>query len=213
MALNNGSTQYRNVPDLALVARDIMIFYTVIPTNGPPVPGKYSSWVGTSAAAPLFAGLVALANQQAAILGKPPVGLLNPALYDIAGGSSYPACFHDITNGNNTWSNTNANTSSLNLYYASAGYDLCTGWGTPAGTNLINALVGYAGPIWVNFSASSCPGNGSYATPYCALASGIGAVTSGGTICLVGVSSSPVTPIISTPMTLRAFYGPVTIGQ
>ena len=45
------------------------------------------------------------------------------------------ACFHDITTGNNT------NLYSPNLYYAVAGYDLCTGWGTPTGSNLINVLA------------------------------------------------------------------------
>ena len=66
-----------------------------------------------------------------------PVGFLNPALYAIGQGKSvvYNAAFHDITTGNNTWSN------SPNLFYAVPGYDLCTGWGTPAGTNLINLLA------------------------------------------------------------------------
>jgi hypothetical protein len=53
--------------------------------------------------------------------------LLTPALYGIALGTSYTDCFHDITNGNNTWSN------SPNLYYAAVGYDLCTGWDHPQG--------------------------------------------------------------------------------
>ena len=53
----------------------------------------------------------------------------------IGGGSRYTTCFHDITTGNNTSSG------SPSKFYAVAGYDLCTGWGTPAGQNLINALA------------------------------------------------------------------------
>ena len=98
----------------------------------------------------LWAGLMALVNQQAAANGKPPVGFLNPALYDIAGGPLYAVCFHDITTGNNSWTNTSAGTTSGNVYYAVPGYDLCTGWGTPASTALINALVGFSGPKFVS---------------------------------------------------------------
>jgi hypothetical protein len=78
---------------------------------------------------------MALVNQQAANTLKPPVGFLNPAIYAIGKGPNYAADFHDITTGNNT------NASSANKYFAVPGYDLCTGWGTPNGTNLINALV------------------------------------------------------------------------
>ena len=77
----------------------------------------------------------ALVNQQAAQLGQPPVGFLNPAIYSLCRGTNYAAIFHDITSGNNT------NSSSPTNFYAAPGYDLCTGWGTPAGTNLINALT------------------------------------------------------------------------
>ncbi len=44
-------------------------------------------------------------------------------------------CFHDITTGNNSWSD------SPNLFYAVPGYDLCSGWGTPIGSNLVNLLA------------------------------------------------------------------------
>ena len=57
---------------------------------------------GTSLAAPLWAGLVALANQQAAANGQSPVGFANPALYAIAKSTNYQSCFHDITTGGNT---------------------------------------------------------------------------------------------------------------
>jgi uncharacterized repeat protein (TIGR01451 family) len=100
--------------------------------------GQQEDVGGTSAAAPLWAALTALINQQAAALGKPPVGFLNPAIYAIGKSGSYALNFHDITTGNNT------NTTVGNNYFAVPGYDLCTGWGTPNGINLINALVGAA---------------------------------------------------------------------
>jgi subtilase family serine protease len=201
MSAVGGSSTHCNVPDVAMPANYILVVVT--DKHG---VRNYSAVGGTSCAAPLWGGFMALVNQQAAAEGKPSIGFANPALYDIAEGPLYTSCFHDITAGNNTWSN------SPSLYYAATGYDLCTGWGSPAGANLVNALVGYGGPIWVNFAAA-CPGTGGYFSPYCTLASGTGAVSVGGTVCLVGSHSSTVTPTITKAMTLRAFYGPVTIGH
>jgi hypothetical protein len=82
----------------------------------------------------LWAGFIALVNQQAAASGKAPVGFINPALYRLGAGKNYTNCFHDITTGNNT------NSASSGKYVAEKGFDLCTGWGTPAGQPLINAL-------------------------------------------------------------------------
>jgi autotransporter-associated beta strand protein len=127
MTAVGGSTTMRNFPDVALTADNVWVIYY----NG--LSG--SAW-GTSLAAPLWAGFTALVNQQGAGNGQPSVGFLNPALYTIGTGTTYTACFHDITSGNNT------NPCSPTSYFAANGYDLCTGWGTPSGTNLINALVG-----------------------------------------------------------------------
>lgn len=95
-----------------------------------------------------------MVNQQAGAFGLPPVGFLNPAIYALGKGPAYAACFRDITTGNNT------NSSSPNLYYAVPGYDLCTGWGTPNGANLINALVSDALLITpaVGFTSTGYPG-------------------------------------------------------
>ncbi len=128
MTANKGSTTTRNFPDVALTADNVF----VIADGGVFYPGVG----GTSCAAPLWAGFTALINQQGVINGKPSVGFLNPALYSIAKGANYATCFHDITTGNNTWSG------SPTLFFAVTNYDLCTGLGTPNGTNLINALVG-----------------------------------------------------------------------
>ena len=127
MTANGGSTTMRNFPDVAANA-DNDYLYT---DNGT----KSGGWGGTSYAAPLWAGFTALINQQAAANGRPPVGFLNPALYAIASGINYTNYFHDITKGNNVWK------SSPTLFYATNGYDLCTGLGTMNGTNLINVLT------------------------------------------------------------------------
>ncbi|MBU6410326.1 MAG: S53 family peptidase, partial [Verrucomicrobia bacterium] len=126
MSTNKGSTTLRNSPDVALTADNIFI----VADNG-----QKESIGGTSASAPLWAAFAALINQQASQFGKPAIGFLNPALYAIGKGANYTADFHDITTGNNT------NGTVANRYFAVAGYDLCTGWGTPDGQNLINGLV------------------------------------------------------------------------
>ena len=127
MTDNMGSTTFRNIPDVALTADNVYVDY-----GG----GFNGNFGGTSCASPLWAGFTALVNQQAAANGNRSVGFLNPALYAIAQSAIYTNCFHDINTGNNTWS------LSPNLFYATNGYDLCTGLGTPAGINLINALAG-----------------------------------------------------------------------
>jgi kumamolisin len=83
---------------------------------------------GTSFAAPMWAGYLALVNQKALSEGKPTLGFINPALYAIGLGSSYATDFHDITSGGNGYS-------------ATTGYDLATGWGSPNGSGLIGALL------------------------------------------------------------------------
>jgi subtilase family serine protease len=126
MGSNGGSVSYRNSPDVALVAGMI----EVIANNG-----STSRQGGTSCAAPLWAGVTALINQKAAQHGLPPVGFLNPALYGIGLSPYYHSCFHDTTTGNNF------TPASPTEFSAEPGYDLCTGWGTPAGESLIDALM------------------------------------------------------------------------
>ncbi len=126
MTANQGSTTMRNIPDVALTANNIYIW-----GDGSPI----TSIGGTSCAAPLWAGFMALVNQQLAANGGSPIGFLNPTIYSLGQSANYTNLFHDITTGNNT------SGSSPTKFYAVAGYDLCTGWGTPAGQNLINALA------------------------------------------------------------------------
>jgi uncharacterized repeat protein (TIGR01451 family) len=146
MSTNGGSTTYRNIPDVALTADNVWVIAD---------QGQGFSVGGTSAAAPLWAAFTALANEQAANLGQPPLGFMNPPIYLIGKGPLYNQCFHDITTGNNT------NVLSPNQFYAVPGYDLCTGWGTPTGSNLINALVPpVALPILAVFTNILSGGNG-----------------------------------------------------
>jgi subtilase family serine protease len=132
MSANGGSASQRNIPDVALIADNVYAAFD---------NGSGGALGGTSCAAPLWAGLAALINQQAAAAGKPSVGFLNPAIYTIGTSSSYSANFHDTTTGDNT------SADSPNAFYAATGYDLCTGWGTPAGQALIDSLSG----VHVNF--------------------------------------------------------------
>ncbi|HEV2328345.1 MAG TPA: protease pro-enzyme activation domain-containing protein [Verrucomicrobiae bacterium] len=127
---NLGSSVWRNYPDVAMLGEPETFIYI---NNGSTVDIG-----GTSESSPLWAGFMALVNQQAAAQGNPPVGFINPAIYRIGQGpaSVYTNCFHDITVGNNF------NSQSPNKYPATTGYDLCTGWGTPTGSNTINALAG-----------------------------------------------------------------------
>jgi len=126
MTNNMGSTTLRNVPDVALTADNIDVVFE---------NGQSGYFGGTSCAAPLWAAYTALVNQQATNKDLPPVGFLNPAIYAIGSSAIYTNCFHDITTGNNT------NFVVGNAYFAVPGYDLATGWGTPNGSNLINALT------------------------------------------------------------------------
>ena len=130
MTVNLGSTNFRNYPDVSMPAVNIFTIYkngTAIGATG-----------GTSAASPLWAGFMALVNQQAAALGKPAIGFPNPSIYAIGKGnySTYAGIFHDVTSGNTF------NSKNPTRFAAQTGYDLCTGWGTPKGQSTINALVG-----------------------------------------------------------------------
>jgi kumamolisin len=110
---NPGGTTGRGVPDIAGDA-DPDTGYKVR------VDGEAMTVGGTSAVAPLWAGLIALLNQS---LGQP-VGFLQPFLYSSAG----MAALHEITSGSN------------GAYSAHAGWNACTGLGSPDGTDLLTAL-------------------------------------------------------------------------
>ncbi len=155
MATNDGSASNRNIPDVAMVANGVWVIYN---------NGGTDWFVGTSCAAPLWAGFIALVNQQAANYHLPAVGFINPAIYRIGGSASYGSGFHDITTGNDFWPGSPTN------YAAVPGYDLCTGWGTPNGTNLINLLAPQITPVFLTVASA---GGGSLQITESGLAFGI----------------------------------------
>ena len=116
---NKGKFKGRGVPDIAGDAD---------PATGYKVESDGSSFAvgGTSAVAPLWAGLITLFNQS---LGKA-VGFLNPNLYQSV--ATTKGTFRDITSGNN------------GHFKAATGWDACTGWGSPIGTAIQSAL----GPLY-----------------------------------------------------------------
>ena len=131
-ASNAGSTTLRNSPDVAAEAS----FNSSTADNG-----KFQTgYGGTSFAAPRWAGYLALVNQQAVANGQSTIGFINPTLYSIGLSSSFTTDFHDVTSGNNK--PTEGSGSGFN---AVTGYDLVTGWGSPNGANLLNALAGGGG--------------------------------------------------------------------
>ena len=121
---NKGSTTLRNGPDVSANAN--FTFY-VCADQTTCTANEYG---GTSFAAPMWAGYVALANQQLKANGFSTVGFINPYLYSFGLSSGHATDFHDITSGKS------------GSYSAVTGYDLVTGWGSPNGQGLINALVG-----------------------------------------------------------------------
>lgn len=117
------SKTFRNGPDVA--ANSDFSFYVCSDQSG----CTANEFGGTSFAAPMWAGYLALANEQAISKGLPPLGFINPAVYTIGLGSTYNDNFHDVTSGSNGFS-------------ATPGYDLVTGWGSPNGSTLIDSLTG-----------------------------------------------------------------------
>jgi subtilase family serine protease len=122
----------RGVPDVAGDASNSTDMAFVFAKPG----GGY--WLlsegGTSASGPFWAGLIALADQEAGH----PLGFVNPAIYRIARGPQYHKAFHDITTGNNT---VVLNGVTITGYQAGPGWNPVTGWGTPDAQVLIPLLA------------------------------------------------------------------------
>src|SRR6266568_2320454 len=115
----------REVPDVSADADPATGYatYCTVTNAGCPSTG----WItvgGTSAAAPLWAGSMALIDQYLQSQGKAAVGSANPALYGLFKTQQQPSAFHDVTSG-------------TNLHYAATtGYDMASGIGTPDVNNI-----------------------------------------------------------------------------
>jgi subtilase family serine protease len=120
---NKGSTTLRNGPDVAANAN--FTYYVCADQSG----CTANEYGGTSFAAPIWAGYMALVNQAATQGGHATLGFINPLIYPIGLGGNYGSSFHDIVSGTS------------GSYSAVPGYDLVTGWGSPNGSGLISSLT------------------------------------------------------------------------
>jgi len=130
------SQTYRNGPDVSANAN--FTFYVCADQT----KCTANDYGGTSFATPMWAGYMALTNQQYLLNGNTgTLGFINTALYNIYAGPNYDTDFHDILSGGNTFG-------------ATVGYDLATGIGSPNGDALLLAL---AGAPTSGFSLSASP--------------------------------------------------------
>jgi hypothetical protein len=155
---NGGDPSYRNIPDVSAEANTDNYFCA----NGSCQGGIG----GTSLAAPRWAGFVALINQQAAANataggGNATLGFLNPTIYAVGQDASYANTFHDIVSGDNangtacTLGTLGCLADGIQGFNAVSGFDLVTGWGSPDGPSIFDALF----PVSTNanFSLSATP--------------------------------------------------------
>lgn len=181
---NRGSTVFRNGPDVA--ANAAASFYVC--ANQIACEAGYA---GTSFAAPMWAGYLALVNQQAASKGQATLGFINPLIYPMGAGSGYNSDFHDITSG------------ASGSYSAVTGYDLVTGWGSPNGIGLIDALTGTPTPADFSLSVSptsiSVPQGGSGTST-------VTTIVSGGLNSAIALSAS------GEPAGVTAAFSPASIA-
>jgi subtilase family serine protease len=126
----------RGVPDVSADASD-RTGVAVVFSYG--TQDMVQSHGGTSAAAPIWAALMALADQYA---GRH-LGFVNPAIYQIARSSRYHRAFHDITTGNNT---VQFPPTTITGYQSAPGWDPVTGWGSPDAQVLVPLLARYGRP-------------------------------------------------------------------
>lgn len=105
----NGTQAGRGFPDVAAAGSDFLIV----------LDGNVYTVDGTSAATPVFAGIISLVNEKRALKGKNPLGFLNPLIYNYG-----TEIFNDITSGTNPGCDTTG-------FSAVSGWDPVTGFGSP----------------------------------------------------------------------------------
>jgi len=122
---------HRGTPDVSMSAAvdgGAWVYYSFVGADSP-----WHIFGGTSEATPIFAGIVALADQQA---GRR-LGDLNAALYLLGAGSTHthlPTGLVDVTSGDNSFEGVTG-------FPATPGYDLSTGWGTIDAGKFVPALA------------------------------------------------------------------------
>lgn len=124
----NLTNAHRMVPDVSADA-DPATGYSIYCTSSASNCSGWLSVGGTSAAAPLWAGIAIDINQSLAAQGKPVLGNAHVPLYNLYNNAQTYTSFHDVTTGNNLY------------YQASANYDLATGIGSPNATSIAQALA------------------------------------------------------------------------
>jgi len=176
----NHTQECRGVPDVSASA-DPQFGYAEY------FGGYWGEVGGTSAAAPLWAAVVADTNQGCAT----PAGYLNPVLYSAGASSS----FNDITSGTN-------NLFAGSQFTAQPGYDLATGWGSPKAGSLLALLSGSAAgcPTVTGLSRSSgsAVGGDTVTVTGSGFGNGTPVVRFGGAAAAV-TSSSPTSITVVTP--------------
>jgi kumamolisin len=195
---NKGSTTLRNGPDVSANAN--FTFYVCADQTA----CTANEYGGTSFAAPMWAGFIALVNQQLKASGQSTIGFINPTIYSQnANAGTYAADFHDIKSGTS------------GSFSAVAGYDLVTGWGSPT-AGLITAL---SGPAPAGFSISASPtsvsvntgSNGSTTINSAATGGFTGSITLSATGqpsgVTVGFTTNPISAGNSTSMTVAVASG------
>jgi subtilase family serine protease len=188
---SNCSQQYRNGPDVSANAN--FTFYVCSDQGSNPYFGGQECGAnifgGTSFATPMWAGYLALVNQQANENGMSNLGFINPALYTIGLSSGYDNAFHDITTGSNGIS-------------ATVGYDLATGWGSPNASGLITALL----------NTINVPGYGLNAsTTALTLVQGQSGTSTITSTVINGFSGSIALSIMGAPSGVTATFSPTSI--
>ncbi|MFJ3903566.1 protease pro-enzyme activation domain-containing protein [Streptomyces sp. NPDC090025] len=183
-------TACRQVPDVAAVA-DPDTGYLIATSDGWGVIG------GTSGAAPLWAALLAQANQDLACQANGPVGDVHRALYQLP-----PTAFRDVTSGNN---NLTLSGNHSGLYEAGAGYDLATGLGTPNGRAIVSGLCQAVAPSGANTFKALTP-NRALDTRYGLGRPGTAPVGASGTVRLkvTGTGLVPKTGVSAVVMNVTA---------
>jgi tripeptidyl-peptidase-1 len=126
------NTEGRGYPDVAAYGSNYFVY----------LGGQIVRESGTSASAPVFAAMVALWNDMRFAFNMPPMGFLNPFLYNL--GANHPEAFYDVTTGNNACGvgrSIDAVNCCEEYFSASAGWDAVNGWGSPRFDIIANLVL------------------------------------------------------------------------